>query len=44
MIDSGNRHHRAGSRCTLHNPVACKRREAGLHYLTGATTDFTLYT
>jgi alkylation response protein AidB-like acyl-CoA dehydrogenase len=29
---------------TLHDPVAYKRREVGLHYLTGATPDFTLYT
>jgi len=29
---------------TLHDPVAYKRREVGLHYLTGQTPDFTLYT
>jgi alkylation response protein AidB-like acyl-CoA dehydrogenase len=29
---------------TLHDPVAYKRREVGLHYLTGETPDFTLYT
>lgn len=29
---------------TLHDPVAYKRREVGLHYLTGATPDFISYT
>ena len=29
---------------TLHDPVAYKRREVGLHYLTGETPEFTLYT
>jgi alkylation response protein AidB-like acyl-CoA dehydrogenase len=29
---------------TLHDPVAYKRREVGLHYLTGQTPGFTLYT
>ncbi|MGD0557962.1 MAG: acyl-CoA dehydrogenase family protein [Streptosporangiaceae bacterium] len=29
---------------TLHDPVAYKRREVGLHYLTGSVPDFTLYT
>jgi alkylation response protein AidB-like acyl-CoA dehydrogenase len=29
---------------TLHDPVAYKRREVGLHYLTGQTPAFTLYT
>jgi alkylation response protein AidB-like acyl-CoA dehydrogenase len=29
---------------TLHDPVAYKRREVGLHYLTGETPRFTLYT
>jgi alkylation response protein AidB-like acyl-CoA dehydrogenase len=29
---------------TLHDPVAYKRREVGLHYLTGETPQFTLYT
>jgi hypothetical protein len=28
----------------LHDPVAYKRREVGLHYLTGETPEFTLYT
>jgi alkylation response protein AidB-like acyl-CoA dehydrogenase len=28
---------------TLHDPVACKRRE-GDHYLTGHVPEFTLYT
>lgn len=29
---------------TLHDPVAWKRREVGLHYLTGEVPEFTLYT
>ena len=29
---------------TLHDPVAYKRREVGLHHLTGAVPEFTLYT
>jgi alkylation response protein AidB-like acyl-CoA dehydrogenase len=29
---------------TLHDPVAYKRREIGIHYLTGAVPPFTLYT